>query len=96
MTIFKFNVDHSNPQDRKTIFEFEKEMKIHIKQKGPPSNRDKSLIKLLNSPAIMASGNSTLFLTSDPNELCNRLKMLLQEKQAGNFSNYYKLILFLL
>ena len=26
----------------------------------------------------------TIFLSSDPNELCDRLKILVQEKQAGN------------
>ena len=33
----------------------------------------------------MASGVSkTLFLSSDPNELCDRLRLLIQEKHAGN------------
>ena len=36
----------------------------------------------------MASGISkTIFLSSDPDELCNRLKILLQEKHAGNNSD---------
>ena len=36
----------------------------------------------------MASGVSkTIFLSSDPNELCDRLKLLLQEKHAG--SNFH-------
>ena len=36
----------------------------------------------------MASGISKIiFLSSDPDELCNRLKLLLQEKQAGNNSD---------
>ena len=36
----------------------------------------------------MASGVSkTIFLSSDPDELCNRLKLLLQEKHAGNNSD---------
>ena len=35
----------------------------------------------------MASGFSTIFLSSDPNELCNRLNLLLQEKHAGNRSD---------
>ena len=36
----------------------------------------------------MASGVSkTIFLSSNPDELCNRLKLLLQEKQAGNNSD---------
>ena len=36
----------------------------------------------------MASGISNIiFLSSDPEELCNRLKLLFQEKQAGNHSD---------
>ena len=36
----------------------------------------------------MASGVSeTIFLSSDPNDLCERLKVVLQEKHAGNISN---------
>ena len=36
----------------------------------------------------MASGISKIIiLLSDPDELCNRIKLLLQEKQAGNDSN---------
>ena len=39
---------------------------------------------------VSASGISkTIFLSSDPNELCDRLKILLQEKQAGNNSDIY-------
>ena len=55
-TNYDFNVDHSNQQDRKLIYEFGKETKIDIKQKGRKSDRDKSIIRLLKSPAIMASG----------------------------------------
>ena len=37
---------------------------------------------------VSASGVSkTIFLSSDPNELCDRIKFLLQEKQAENNSN---------
>ena len=88
MTNYDFNVDHSNQQDRKLIYEFAKEMNFNIEEKGKKSDRDKSMVRLLRSPAIMASGVSkTLFLSSDPNELCDRLKLLLQEKHAGNSSN---------
>ena len=88
ITNYDFNVSHSNPKDQKLIYEFGKEMIFNIKQKGRKSDRDKSMIKLLKSPAIMASGISkTMFLSSDPDELCNRLKLLLQEKHAGNNSD---------
>ena len=88
MSNYDFNVDHSNQQDRKLIYEFAKEMNFNIRQKGKKSDRDESIVRLLRSSAIMASGVSkTIFLSSDPNELCDRLKLLLQEKHAGNNSD---------
>ena len=62
-------------------------MNFNDGQKGRKSDRDKSPKKLLKSPVIMASGVSTIFIPSDPNELCDRWKLLLQEKQAGNNSD---------
>ena len=88
ITIYKFNVDHSSPQDKKLIYEFAKEMKYDIGSIGRPSVRHNSMIRLLEQPAIMASGFSkTIILSSDPNELCDRLKLLLQEKHGVNNSN---------
>ena len=88
ITNYKLNVDHSSPQDKKLIHEFAKEMNYDTKNTGPPSIKNSSIIKILESPAIMASGISkTIILSSDPNELCDRLKLLLQEKQAGNISD---------
>ena len=63
-------------------------MNYHINSTGRPSVRHNSMIRLLEQPAIMASGFSkTIILSSDPIELCDRLKLLLQEKQAGNNSD---------
>ena len=88
ITNYKFNADHSSPQDKKLIYEFAKEMNYDTKSTGRPSTRHTSIIKILESPAIMASGISkTIILSSDPNELCDRLKLLLQEKHAGNNSD---------
>ena len=37
---------------------------------------------------VSPSGVSkTMILSSDPDELCNRIKLILQEKQAGNNSD---------
>ena len=70
------------------MYDFAKEMHFDLKVVGKNSTRDKTLIKLLESPAILASGVSkTIFLPSDPDELCNRLKLLLQERHAGNNSD---------
>ena len=63
-------------------------MNYDTKSTGRPSVRHSSMIRLLDQPAIMASGISkTIILSSDPNELCDRLKLLLQEKHAGNNSD---------
>ena len=65
-------------------------MHFDLKTAGKKSTRDRTLIKLLKSPGLMlsASGVSkTIFLSSDPNELFDRLKLIIQEKHAGNNSN---------
>ena len=84
----KYNVDLASLPDKKLMYDFAKEMHFDERRQGRKSTRDRTLIKLLKSPAIMASGVSkTIFLSSDGDELCNRLKLLLQEKQAGNNSD---------
>ena len=87
ITNHKFNASHSSPQDKKLIYEFAKEMNYDTKSPGRPSIRHDSVIKILESPAIMASGVTTIFLSENADELCNRLKLLLQEKHAGNNSD---------
>ena len=88
ITNYKFNVDHSNQQDRKLIYEFAKEMNYDTKSTGRPSIRHNSMIRLLDQPAIMASGIlKTIILSSNSNELCDRLKLILQEKHGGKNSN---------
>ena len=88
ITDYKFNADYSSPQDKKLIYEFAKEMNYDTKSIGRPSVRHNSIVKILNSPAIMASGISNIIiLSSNPDELCNRLRLLLQEKHAGNNSD---------
>ena len=88
ITNSKFNVDLASLSDKKLMYDFAKEMHFDKSRVGNKSTRDRTLITLLNSPAIMASGvSNTIFLSSDPDELCDRLKLLLQEKHAGNNSN---------
>ena len=87
MTNYDFNVSLSNPKDHELICEFGKKMNFNIKQKVRKSDRDRTLIKLPKSPAIMVSGVTTLFLSEIPDEVCDRLNLLLQQKQAGNNSN---------
>ena len=88
ITNSKFNVDLASLSDKKLMYDFAKEMHFDRNATGNKSTRDRKLIKLLKSPAIMASGvSNTIFLSSDPNELCDRLRLLLQKKHAGNNSD---------
>ena len=90
ITNSKFNVDLASLSDKKLLYDFAKEMHFDTKALGNKSLRDRKLIKLLNSPGLLVSASGfskTIFLSTDPNELCDRLKFLLQEKQAGNNSD---------
>ena len=71
-TNYDFNVRHSYPKDQNLNYEFGKDMNFNIMQKRRKSDRDKSLVKLPKQKAIMASWISTIFLPSDPKELCDR------------------------
>ena len=86
----KFNVDLASLADKKLMHDFAKEMHFDLKAQGNKSTRDRTLIKLLKSPGLMVSASGvskTIFLSSDPDELCDRLKLLLQKKHAGNNSD---------
>ena len=80
-------VDLAELSDEKISFDSGKEVLFDEKAPSKKSERDRSFITLLNSPAIMASGSSTLFLWENPDEPCDRLKILLQDKQAGSYCN---------
>ena len=85
-----YNVDLASLSDKKLMFDFAKEIHFDLKAAGNKSSRDRTLIILVKSPGLMVSASGvskTIFLSSNPDELCNRLKLLLQEKQAGNISD---------
>ena len=84
-----YNVDLPSLQDKKFLYDFAIEKNFDMKAQCNKSTRDRTLTKLLKSPTIIASGISTVFLSSDPDELCNRLKLILQEKHAGNNSEIF-------
>ena len=85
-----YNVDHASLADKKLMYDFAKEMHFDMKAVGKKPTRDKTLIKLLKSPGLIVSASGvskTIFLSSGPDEPCDRLKLLLQEKHAGNNSD---------
>ena len=88
-----YNVDLAKLSDKKLMYDFATEMNFDLKAIGKKSNRDRTLIKLFKSPGLMVSASGvskTIILSSDPNELCDRLKLLLKEKEAGNNSEINK------
>ena len=85
-----YNVDLASLADKKLLYDFAKQMHFDENFHGNRSTRDRSLIRLLKSPGLMVSASGvskTIFLSSDPIKLCDRLKFLLQQKQAGKNSN---------
>ena len=88
-----YNADLAKLLDKKLMYDFATEMNFDLKAIGKKSNRDRTLIKLFKSPGLMVSASGvskTIILSSDPNELCDRLKLLLKEKEAGNNSEINK------
>ena len=80
-----YNADLAILADKKLLYDFAEEMHFNVRGIGNKSTRDRTLIKLLKSPAIMVWDISNLiFLSSDSDELCIRSKLMLQEKHAGN------------
>ena len=98
MTNKNCNVDLAKLRHEKLLFEFAREMYFD-EVIGNKSTGDKTRNKLPKLPAIKTGSlksksiseakkkNKTRFSTSNPNELCDWLNLLLQEKQFGIFSD---------
>ena len=85
ITIKNYNVDPASLTDKKFMSDFAKEVHFDEKRPGRKSTRDRNLINLPKSPGLMisASGVSkTVFLSSNPDELCDRLRLILHEKHG--------------
>ena len=75
------------------MFDFAKKMYFGEITTGIKSTQDRTFIKLLELSSIMVSASGVskaIFLPTDPNELCERVKLFLNEKQAGNKSELIK------
>ena len=88
------------------MFDFAKEWSCDEKALGIKNTRYKPLIRILQSLAIIAGSlkkkfsstpktqdikkSKTRFLSSNRNDFCDRIKLLLQEKQGGNSSDKIK------
>ena len=87
-----YNVDLASLSDRKFTYDSAKETIFDVGGPGDKSIRDRMLEKMLKSPELIVSDSgisNTIFLPSDPDELCDRLLLLLQEKHAGNNSDLF-------
>ena len=73
ITNSNYNVDLASLQVNKLMYDFAKEMNFDLKAVGKKYTRDGTLLNLLESPAITASGISNkIILASNPNEISNR------------------------
>ena len=79
MTDRNYNAYQASLSDKEIMYDFQKEMRFHERAPGKKRPLDRSHIRLLKSPAIMASGIYTKFLSFYPREQCVRTKLLLQE-----------------
>ena len=64
-------VDLVSLAGKKLMYDFAKEIHFDVRSQGRKSTRDHTLINMLKSPGLMvsASGISTIFVPSDPDEL---------------------------
>ena len=86
-TITDYDFDKTESPDAKQIINSLDEMHFNIPATGK-SKRDRTLRNNYhNRRSILASGLRTVFLSENPDELCYRIKLLLQEKRGGNVSN---------
>ena len=75
MTNKNYIVNLASLQDKKLMYDFAKEKNFDTKALGNKSTRDRTLMKLLKSAGLMVSASGvlkTIFLSSDPDELCDR------------------------
>ena len=91
ITIKICNVDVASLSDKKNNVWFTNEYNFDLKAQGNKNTRDRTFIKLLKTPGLMvsASGVSKTKLSSDPNEVYDRLKWILQKKQVGKNSDTF-------
>ena len=85
--ITDYDFNKTDSPDAKQSFNILDELHFNIRITGK-SNRDRTLRNnYYNKRSILASGLQTIFLPKNSDELCDRLKLLLQEKRGGNNSN---------
>ena len=89
ITIKNHNVVLANLPDKKLECEFAEEKYFDEKVLDNSTIRGETLIRLLQSNAIMASGFCTISLPKNTTRLCDRLKLLLQNKQHENNSDLF-------
>ena len=80
-----YNVDLASLSVKKLMYDFAKETHFHEKSSGSKRTRNRTLIKLLDLQGLMISAfgfSNTIISSSNPDKLCKRLKLLIQEKQG--------------
>ena len=83
--ISDFDFNKTESPDAKQITKFLDEMHFNKRATGK-SNSDRTLIKnYYNKTSILASGLRTVFISENPDELCDRIKLLPQKNELVIF-----------
>ena len=88
-----YNIHLASLSDKNLRYDFAKGIHFHVKTTSNNSSRNRLLIRLLKSPGILVfasdipSSHKIKFLPSGRDEFCDRLNLLLQEKQAAKNSD---------
>ena len=85
--ITDYDFIETNSPVAKQITDLMDEMFLDIRAKGKFSKDNIVIINYFNRRDIISSELRTIFLSENINELSDRFKLILQEKQAGKYSN---------
>ena len=85
-TITEYKVNKTDSPDAKLIIDTMDELHLDIHSRGRSLRYRNFIEKYFNKRAIFASGLKTIFFPVNPNQICDRQKLLLQEKRTGNTS----------
>ena len=85
--ITDYDFNETNSPVAKQITDLMDEMFLDIRAKGNISKDKIVIISYFNRRDILSSELRTIFLSENTNELSDRFILMLQAKQAGNYSN---------
>ena len=97
--ITDYDFNETDSPDAKEIIKFLDKLHFDIHAKSNNSGNENLLKNFYNKITLLASGlHELIFLSETPNELCEGLRLIIQEKQTANDAKKFisKLLLYLI